>query len=82
MICFEISSDFWIKSQKRETGKSGIFGFLRRNVGNPRRGIALHRRVGFPLRYEAGVPKWHPSGTPRRSYYSHRNKFWIFVPKV
>ena len=31
MICVEILSDSW--------RKSGIFEFLRRNVGNPRRGV-------------------------------------------
>ena len=95
MICVEILSDSWRKSQKGETGKSGIFGFLRRSVGNPRHGVALHRNVGCPRRGEVGVPKWHPSGTPRhsfatsqrsatplRSYYSRRNKFRIFISKV
>ena len=77
-------------------------GLLRRSVGNPQRSVALHRDVecprhgvGCPHRSKAGVPKWHPSGTPRhsfatsqrratprRSYYSRRANFWIFVPKV
>ena len=54
MFCFEILSNFWRKSQKGEIGKSSIFGFLRHSVG-------------CPLRGEAGVPKWHPSGTLQRS---------------
>ena len=68
MFCFEILSDFWRKLQKGETGKSSIFGFLRHSVGNPCNGVGNPRRsVGCPRRGEAGVPKWHPSGTLQRS---------------
>ena len=62
MICFEILSDFWRKSQKGETGKSGIFGFLRRSIGNPCRGIAIRRNVGCPHRSEVGGAKMAPLG--------------------
>ena len=48
MICFEILSDFGIKSQKGETGKSGIFKFLHRSVGNPRRNVDVHGNMGCP----------------------------------
>ena len=68
MICFEILSDFWRKLQKGETGKSGIFEFLRHSVGNQHRGVGLHLSVGCPHRGEAEVPKWNPSGTPRCSF--------------
>ena len=37
-------------------------------VGNPCRGVALRRIMGFPHHEKVGVPKWHPSGTPRRSF--------------
>ena len=89
MICFEILSNFGENRKKEKLEKIWHFGFLRRSVGNPRHGVALHRSVGCPRRDEAMVPKGHPSGTLRRSlatlwrrYYSCRNKFWIFVPKV
>ena len=59
MICFEILSDFWRKSQK---GKLGKHGLLHRSVGNPCRGVALSRSVGRPRSDEARVPKWHPLG--------------------
>ena len=64
MICFEILSDFWRKSQQGETRKSGIFRFLRRNIGNTRHGVALCCNVGCPRRDEARVLKWHSSSTP------------------
>ena len=53
------------KSVKLE--KSGHYGLLHRSLGNPRHDVDLHRSVGHPRHGEAGVPKWHPSGTPRRS---------------
>ena len=55
IVSFEFWGDFWRKTQKGETGKSGIFGFLHCSIGNPRHGVALHRG-------EARVPKWHPLG--------------------
>ena len=65
MICFEILSVFLRKLQK---GKLGKHELLRCSVGNPCRGITLRHRVGCPYRGEAGVPKWHPSGTLQRSF--------------
>ena len=68
--------DFWKKSQKGKKleilGKNGL---LRRNVGNPRSGVIDLPSVGYLSRGEAEVPKWHPLGTPRRSYCSQRAIF-------
>ena len=59
-------------------GKSGIFGFLRRSLGNP----CLRRSVGCPRRDEAGVPKWRPLGYATVKTLFTVRKFRIFVPKV
>ena len=64
MFCFGILGKI-AKVQKMEN--LGIIGLLRHSVGNPRRVIDLRQGVGYPRRGEAEVPKWHPSGTPRRS---------------
>ena len=60
MFCFEILSDFGENRKRGKLEKSRLFGFLRRSVGNPRRGVALHCSVGCPLRGEAEVPKMAP----------------------
>ena len=61
IFCFEFLSDFWRKSQKKkETGKFGMFGFLRRNEEHPRRSVALRRSVGLPCLSEAEGPKRLP----------------------
>ena len=70
MFCFEFLRIFREKSQKSKRENLGKHGLLRRSVGNPRRSVALRRSVGCPHRGEAEVPKWHPLGTPRSSYYS------------
>ena len=72
MICFGILRIFREKNRKRANWKSGHIWLLRRSVGNPRCEVDLSRGVGYPCRGEAEVPKWHPSGTPQRSYCSHR----------
>ena len=64
MFCFRFLRIFGQKSQKSKRENLGKHGLLRRSVGNPRRGVALRRRVGCPHCGEAGVPKWHPSGMP------------------
>ena len=83
MFCFGIFGSFWRNSQKEgkleNLGKNGL---LCRSVGNPCHGVDLHQGVGYLRRGEAEVPKWHPSGTPRRSNCSQRAKIFIFVPKV
>ena len=67
MLCFEILRIFGEnrkKKKKKKTGKSVIFeflrsrfyGFLRRSVGNPHRGVALRRSVGCPRRNEVLAP--------------------------
>ena len=74
---------------RRSVGNPRLGVALRHSVGCPR------RRVGCPHHGEDGVPKWHPLGTPRHSfatsqrratprwsYCSRREIFWIFVPKV
>ena len=89
MFYFEILRSFGENCKKEEIGKSSVFGFLRRSVGNPSCRVALRRYVGCPRCGEARVPKWNPSGTlqhsfatPRHRYCSRKNKFRIFVPKV
>ena len=67
MFCSRILRSFGEKSQNRKTRKSGHFRILRRSVGNPCCGVDLRQGVGYPHRGEAEVPKWHPSGMPRRS---------------
>ena len=51
MFCFEVLGIFGEKSQKRKEKNMGTSGsyaaaWVRRSVGNPRRGIDLCRRVG------------------------------------
>ena len=53
----------------------GILRLLRRSVGKPRCGVDLRQGMGYPSRGEAEVPKWHPSGSLRRSYYSQQAIF-------
>ena len=63
-VSFGIWGDFWRKTQKGETRKSGIFGFLRHSVGNPRRGTpsgTLRRSFSTPQR---------SSSTPRHRHCS------------
>ena len=56
-----------MKSQKGgKLENLGIIELLRRSVGNPHRGVDLCQGVGYPFHGEAKVPKWHPSGMPRR----------------
>ena len=85
MFCFRILRilEKIVKVQKQEN--LGIIGILRRSIGNPRRGVDLHKGMGYPRRGEAEVPKWHPSGTPwhiisasRHSYCSQRAIFLDF----
>ena len=82
MFCSEILSDFGKNRKREKLEKPGHFGFLRLNVGNPRRGVALRRSVGCLAPARPRCPKRHPSGTPRLSYCSRRANFWIFAPKV
>ena len=64
MICFGFLMIFGEKSQKSKLGKSGHIGLLRRSVEKPT------PQLEMPHRGKAKGPKWHPSGTPRRSYCS------------
>ena len=76
MFCFEILRIFEEKSQKCKKQKLEnlrIIGLLRRSVGNPRCGVDLCQGMGYPRCGEAKVPKWHPSGTPRRSISTLRS---------
>ena len=76
MFCFLILSYFGEKSQKcNKMEILGIIGLLRCSVGNPRRGVDLLQGVGYPHRGKAEVPKWHPSGTPRRSIAAPRRSY-------
>ena len=73
MIFFEFLR---ILEKNRKKGKPenlGKHGLLRRSVGNPRCGVALCRSVGCPRHSEAEVPKWHLSGTLRRSEVLRRS---------
>ena len=75
MFCFEILRIFGENLKKEENWKIltkiGLprrsVGNPCRSVGNPRRGIDLCQGVGHPRHGEAEVPKWNPSGTPRRN---------------
>ena len=82
-------------SKKGKLENLGIIGLLRRSVGNPRCGVDLRQGVDlcqgvkYPRRGKAEVPKWHPSGTPRRSiatprcsYYSPRAIFGFLFPNT
>ena len=89
MICFGILRICGGNRKKRKSGKSVKIGLLRCNVGNPRRGVDLRQGMGHPHRGEAEVPKWHPSGTPRRSnatpqhnYYAQRAIFRFLFPNT
>ena len=67
--------------KKGETGKSGMFGFLRRSEGHIRCGVALRLNVGLPDRGKVEGPKStpRPSGTLRRGVGTvHRGKFFGF----
>ena len=64
MFCFEILEK---NSRSVKLENLGIIGLLRHSVGNPCCGVDLRQGVGYPRRGEAEVPKWHPSGMPRRS---------------
>ena len=61
------------KVQKLEN--LGIVELLRRNIGNPRRGVDLRQGMGCPHCGEAEVPKWHPSGTSRHSKATPRRNY-------
>ena len=52
-------------------------GLLRRSVGNPRRGVALHSSVGCPRLGEAEVPKCHPSGMLRCSFATSQQSYVV-----
>ena len=67
MICFWILSDFEEKSQKCKTGKIWALRAPTPQLREPMHDVDLSRSVGHPRRGEARVPKWHPSGMPRRS---------------
>ena len=68
MFCFEFLRIFGEKSQKSKRENLGKHGLLRHSVGNPRRDVALRCNMGCPQHSKAGVPKWHPSGTPQHSF--------------
>ena len=66
---------FWRKIAKvKKLENLGIIRLLRRSVGNPHRGVDLRQGVGYPHRSDAEVPKWHPSGTSRRSKATSRRR--------
>ena len=71
-------------SKSEKTGKSGHYriGLLRRNVGNPRRGVDLRHGVGYPRCGKAEVPKLHPLSTPQCSYCSQRASFEFLFPNT
>ena len=69
------------KKKKKETGKSGMFGFLRRSKEHPRRDIALRRNVGLPRRDEAEGPKAPPRATLRHRHCSLRENFGFLFRK-
>ena len=79
MFCFGISGVIMEKNRKSEkTRKSGHY---RAPMSQRREPTPQHRptpRHGIPLPREAKVPKWHPLGTPRRSYCSQRANFLDF----
>ena len=79
-ICFEILSDFLEKIAKKK--KLGKHGPLRRIVGHPRRGVALHCSVGCLATTRLREAKLALSGTPRRRHYSQRQNFWILFPST
>ena len=66
-VSFGFLRIFGEKSQKSKRENLGKNELLSHSVGNPHHGVALRRNVGCPHRGEAGMPKWHPSGTLRRS---------------
>ena len=68
-----------ILEKNRKSGKLenlGIIGLLRRSIGNPHLGVDLRHGVGYTHRDEAEVPKWYPSGTPRRSIIVLRHNYF------
>ena len=67
MFCFGILRIFGGNHKKRKTRKSGKnqAPMSQRREPTPRRRPTPRR--GIPHRDEAEVPKWHPSGMPRRS---------------
>ena len=68
MFCFGILRIFGGNRKKEENWKIWAkIGLLRCSVGNPLCGVDLRQGMGYPRRGEAKVPKWHPSGMPRRS---------------
>ena len=74
MFCFGILGIFGGNFKKEENRKIwDKIGLLRRNVGNPCRGVDLRQGVGHPHPYEPEVPKWHPSGTSRHSKGTSRH---------
>ena len=89
MFCFGILRIFGGNRKNEENWEIwSKIGLLRRNVGNPRRGVGnplhgvdLRQGVGHPCHNKAEVPKWQPSGMPRCSYYSQREKFWVLFRK-
>ena len=80
MICFEFLR---ILEENRKKGKPENLGKhvpLCRSVGHPRRGVALHRNVGY---LTTARPKTlHcSSAMPRRRHCSLRANFWILFRK-
>ena len=61
MFCFEVLRIFGEKSQKNKNWKSWHIGLLRRNVGNPCRGVNLRQGVGCL----AAARQRCQNGTPR-----------------
>ena len=78
MIYFGILRIFGEKNAKEQKLESRHFEPLRRSIGNPRRDVALRRKVGCLATTRSRCPKRHPSGTLRRRHYSMRTNFWIF----
>ena len=72
--CFVLG--FWRKIKKvQKLENLGIIRLLRRSVGNPRRDLDLRQGVGYPRCGEVEVPKWHPSGMPRRGIAAPRLRY-------